>query len=221
MNEIVITGDGSTTVYVPGLNEHYHSIHGAVAESRHVFIQNGLHYLNKNPITIFEVGFGTGLNAFLSYQYSQHFNREVNYYALEKYPLDNKIVSCLNFPAILAASVSDRAIYIMMHTTGWGKRIALTPCFTLCKILADLTVFCPDFNYDLIFFDAFSPDRQPEMWTGEVFEKLFNHLFPDGILVTYCAKGSIKRLLKSTGFQVETLAGPPGKREMIRASKGK
>ena len=219
MNEIEVTGDGSHTLFVPDLQEHYHSTFGAITESEHVFIRHGLQAINKDPVTILEIGFGTGLNSFLTYIESQQNKKSIQYYAVEKYPLETEIIDSLNYPAILSRSGSDSDVFKQMHDSEWDKNITLATGFTLMKIKTDLKIFKPDFSYDLIFFDAFAPEKQPEMWTKEIFENLYDPLWPGGILVTYCAKGNIKRLLKQTGFQVEILAGPPGKRHMIRATK--
>ena len=219
MNEIEATGDGSHTLFVPGLQEHYHSTYGAITESEHVFIRHGLQAINKDPVTILEIGFGTGLNSFLTYIESQQNKKSIQYYAVEKYPLEIEIIDSLNYPAILSRSGSDSDVFKRIHDSEWDNNITLATGFTLMKIKTDLKIFKPDFSYDLIFFDAFAPEKQPEMWTKEIFENLYDPLWPGGILVTYCAKGNIKQLLKQTGFQVEILAGPPGKRHMIRATK--
>jgi len=219
MNEIKMTGDGSTTLYVPGLNEHYHSVFGAVTESKHVFIQNGMHKLHKNPVIIFEVGFGTGLNALLACLDAQEHKRAVIYYAIEKYPVEDSLIAALNYAKYTATKDTDINIFTLIHRAEWGSKTAITPYFSLYKMKGDLTYYKPGIRYDLIFFDAFAPDKQPEMWTKEIVENLYDSLCTGGILVTYCAKGQIKRLLRQTGFQVEILAGPPGKRHMIRATK--
>ena len=217
MNEIKVTGDGSKTLFNSHFREHYHSTYGAITESKHVFINNGLHYLTKDPVTIFEIGFGTGLNAYLACLDAQQQKRTIAYYAIEKYPLENNIIAQLNYPALLASKESDKLIFNHLHNANWEKQIAVTAFFTLYKINRDLTSFNPDFYYDLVFFDAFAPDRQPEMWTPDVFRRLYNKLNPDGILTTFCVKGHIKRILKEAGFTIEKLPGPPGKREMLRA----
>ncbi len=219
MNEIKLTRDGSSTLYVPELDEHYHSAFGAVTESRHVFIQHGLQSLQRDPVTIFEVGFGTGLNALLACRYAQKNNLTVRYYALEKSPPEESLIESLNYVEQTGGEDRFSRAFSLMHGAAWGIMTDITPFFSLCKINDDLTVFKPGFRYDLIFFDAFAPGKQPEMWTKEIFENLCLPLSPGGILVTYCAKGEVKRLLKQTGFRVEVLAGPPGKRHMIRAWK--
>jgi tRNA U34 5-methylaminomethyl-2-thiouridine-forming methyltransferase MnmC len=219
MNEIKLTEDGSSTLYVPDLDEHYHSIFGAITESRHVFIQHGLHCMARDPVIIFEVGFGTGLNALLACLHAQRYNRTVLYYAIEKYPLEDSVIALLNYSGQTAEKDSAGPVFSLLHKAEWNVRTIITPGFTLFKIKEDLTNYVPFFRYDLIFFDAFAPEKQPEMWTKKIFENLYLPLNPGGFLVTYCAKGQIKRLLKETGFRVEILAGPPGKRHMIRATK--
>jgi tRNA U34 5-methylaminomethyl-2-thiouridine-forming methyltransferase MnmC len=219
MNEVRVTGDGSNTLFSRNYNEHYHSVFGAVTESKIVFIENGLHYLRKDPVTIFEIGFGTGLNAYLACLDAQQSKRNVTYYAIEKYPLENPVLSSLNYPRMLAGEDSDKKIFAALHDAEWEKPVALTAGFSLFKIRADLCSFHPEFRYDVVFFDAFAPDRQPEMWTADIFRRLYNNLTPGGILTTYCVKGQVKRAMKEAAFRVEKLPGPPGKREMLRALK--
>jgi tRNA U34 5-methylaminomethyl-2-thiouridine-forming methyltransferase MnmC len=219
MNEIIYTGDGSTTLFNRSFSEHYHSTYGAITESKHVFIENGLHYLNKDPLTVFEIGFGTGLNAYLTCLWAMQKNRSVTYYAIEKYPLENTIISLLNYPLLLDSEDPDSKIFSSLHGVEWGKPVAITSVFSLFKMKDDLIVFDPGFYYDVIFFDAFAPDRQPEMWTPEIFRRLYKKLNSGGILTTYCVKGRVKRILKEVGFILEKLPGPPGKREMLRALK--
>jgi len=219
MNEIRLTGDGSTTLFSRSFCEHYHSIFGAVTESKMVFIENGLHYLRKDPVTVFEVGFGTGLNAYLTCLDARQNGRTVIYYAIEKFPPESQVISSLNYPGLLANDDAEKKIFALLHETDRGKPVAITPWFSLYKINADMVSFDPDFYYDVIYFDAFAPDRQPEMWTADIFRRLHNRLNPGGILATYCVKGKVKRILKEIGFRIEKLPGPPGKREMLRAVK--
>jgi tRNA U34 5-methylaminomethyl-2-thiouridine-forming methyltransferase MnmC len=219
MNEVRLTGDGSTTLFSHTFSEHYHSVFGAITESKHVFIENGLQTVTKNPVSVFEIGFGTGLNAYLACLDAKQNKRTVTYYAIEKFPLENPVVESLNYPGLLATEESGKKIFNALHEAEWGKPVAVTSAFSLFKIRADLCLFHPIFNYDVIFFDAFAPDRQPEMWTTEIFRGLYNKLNPGGILTTYCVKGHVKRSMKEAGFRVEKLPGPPGKREMLRAVK--
>ncbi|MBN1415787.1 MAG: tRNA (5-methylaminomethyl-2-thiouridine)(34)-methyltransferase MnmD [Bacteroidales bacterium] len=219
MNEIVITGDGSHTIFHCSLNEHYHSTFGAITESKHVFIRNGLHCVSKDPVTIFEVGFGSGLNAYLAFLDARQHKRSVTYYTIEKYPLDFNVVQQLNYPSLLSAEESNKLLFYTLHETGWEKPIAVTSFFRLYKIKADLISFDPFFYFDVVFYDAFAPDKQPEMWTVEIFRRLYNRLNPGGILTTYCVKGEVKRNLKEAGFGIKKIPGPPGKREMLKAIK--
>lgn len=219
MNELRITSDGSHTLYSNSFREHFHSIYGAVTESQHVFINNGLHYLKKNPVTIFEIGFGTGLNAYLTCLYALKNKQSVVYYAIEKYPLKVNDILTLNYSSILATESYEDEIFMQLHAAEWGKPIEINSSFSLFKIRGDASLFVPDFFYDLIYFDAFAPEKQPEMWTYEIFRRLYNKLNHGGILVTYCVKGDVKRALKKAGFEIKKLPGPPGKREVLRALK--
>lgn len=217
--EIIITGDGSPTIFVPELKEHYHSVYGAVQESKHVFIEAGLNSISKNNIRIFEVGYGTGLNAFLTMQESLKKDLSIVYYAIELYPLEPEITDQLKFNDFLRLSSAETNLYNNIHKAAWDLEIQITPGFTLKKIKHDILSSEIDFRYDLVYFDAFAPDVQPELWDKSIFQKIYNQLNKDGILVTYCVKGQVRRTLKETGFKVEKLPGPPGKREMIRAVK--
>ena len=216
--EIRQTKDGSNTLYVPELNEHYHSVHGALQESQHVFIKHGLEHIleQKRDVKILEIGFGTGLNAILTLPFALAQKAFVQYDTLEKYPLTMDVVEQLHFEQfILNPELLDH--FKKMHAAPWNEPIDLSPYFTLQKIHETLEEFSPpEAYYDVVYFDAFAPEKQPELWTEEVFAKLYNATRPGGILVTYCAKGAFKRNLKAAGFIVEALPGPPGKREMTR-----
>jgi tRNA U34 5-methylaminomethyl-2-thiouridine-forming methyltransferase MnmC len=211
------TSDGSHTLYVPELDEHYHSIHGAVQESMFIFIKNGFDFCKASPLNILEVGFGTGLNALLTAIRSMTGSREVNYNSIEKYPLDNSIVSSLNHYKF--AGEEGREIYRRIHAAAWNRIINICPNFNLKKIETDFTKTKLEGRHDLIYFDAFAPDKQPEMWTNEMFDSIASVTNNNGILVTYSAKGEVKRNLKACGFEVTLVPGPPGKRQMIRAIK--
>ncbi|GAB2525979.1 tRNA (5-methylaminomethyl-2-thiouridine)(34)-methyltransferase MnmC2 [Rufibacter soli] len=219
--EVRQTKDGSTTLFVPELNEHYHSVHGALQESLHVFIKMGLQAtLERLPsVRILEVGFGTGLNALLTLQHTLATGAAVQYDTLEKYPLSMEVVAQLHFEKfILNPELLD--FFTPLHAAPWEQPVAITPQFTLRKLETDLETFAPaPESYDLIYFDAFAPEKQPHLWTDAVFQKMYDCLAPGGTLVTYCAKGSFKRSLKAAGFTVEALPGPPGKREMTRGVK--
>lgn len=215
--EIKKTLDGSTTIYNSDLNENYHSSYGAITESMHVFIKNGFHYFNKNQINILEIGFGTGLNSILTYKTAKETNTYVNYTALELYPLDSLVISKLNFVDFLLPIPND--IFIKMHECEWNKKVMINSDFILHKIATDFNQFILTDFYDLVYFDAFGPDIQPEMWSEANFKKIFNSLNHGGILVTYSAKGIVKQNLRSAGFTVCRLEGAPGKRHMLRAEK--
>jgi tRNA U34 5-methylaminomethyl-2-thiouridine-forming methyltransferase MnmC len=217
MTEIILTEDGSHTLFVPEISEHYHSIHGAVQESQFIFINSGLKYTDLSPVRIFEAGFGTGLNAYLSAIESSSANRKIFYTSIEKYPLPEEITGRLNYSGLFPGA--EAGLFSLIHSCPWNTPVEITNTFTLTKIEGDLVNAAPEGRYDLIFFDAFGPDKQPEMWTGEVFEKISAITETGGVLVTYSAKGSVQRSLKKAGFNVSLLPGPPGKRQIIRAVK--
>jgi tRNA U34 5-methylaminomethyl-2-thiouridine-forming methyltransferase MnmC len=219
--EIRQTKDGSTTLFVPELNEHYHSINGALQESLHVFIRAGLEHVLQvqSRVRLLEVGFGTGLNALLTLQHVLSHRARVAYDTLEKYPLSWELIGAMHFEKfILNPELLD---YLpQLHQAPWEQVVALLPEFALKKQQAALeTQVLPASYYHLIYFDAFAPEKQPELWTDEIFRKLYGALLPGGILVSYCAKGSFKRSLKAAGFLLEALPGPAGKREMTRARR--
>jgi tRNA U34 5-methylaminomethyl-2-thiouridine-forming methyltransferase MnmC len=209
--------DGSHTIYDDLVNETYHSVYGAITESEHVFIEACYIMLKKNQVKVLEVGFGTGLNAWLTSIFSKKFKRKTFYESYELYPLEEFILSQLNF---FEVKYSGSAIsFHDIHQSAWGFEKQITEEFTLKKIYADFTTTILSNTYDAVYFDAFSPDKQPELWTYEIFKKIFNVMSEGGILTTYCAKGYIKRMMKEIGFVVEVIPGPPGKRHMIRALK--
>lgn len=218
--EIRTTADGSTTLYRKDIDETYHSSHGALQEARHVFIQHGLaEFSNQKSINILEVGFGTGLNALLTALYALECKMMVEYHGLEAYPLEEKFWRAVNYAQV----IEDKRVphfFEQMHLAKWDDLVLLNENFSLKKINNTLQDFAEDNEYfDLIYFDAFGPRAQEDMWHPDLLEKLFHSMKSGGILTTYCAKGSFKRDLKSIGFQVEVLPGPPGKREMTRARK--
>lgn len=217
--KIIQTADGSKTVYLSALDETYHSSHGALQEAEHVFIQNGLHFLNQEaPVRIFEMGFGTGLNALLAFRESLNAQRKIEYTGIEAYPVESEIWQVMEYASVIDPSLQE--IYDRMHIVPWNERIELTADFALRKMhskIEDYTV--EEESQDLIFYDAFGPRAQSEMWMLPVLEKMHGLLRSGGVLVTYCAMGQFKRNLKSLGFLVESLPGPPGKREMTRAVK--
>ena len=217
--EIVKTRDGSNTIFVPEFDETYHSTHGAIQESLHVFIRSGLKFKTElNDISVLEVGFGTGLNALLSFVDSEDTNRNIKYTSLEAYPLQWDLVSKLNYIDIIFNGKYSE-IYKKIHTCDWESFHELSPYFTLRKQNVKLQNILFDNEFDIIYFDAFAPRVQPELWTEQIFTSMYKALKPGGIFVTYCAKGSVKRALRYVGFQLQSIPGPPGKREMSRAVK--
>jgi len=274
---IEITEDGSHTLYVPELNEHYHSTHGAMQESTHIFIREGLlqkllfqpsdqqlqqelqhgtegqQQLSReeslqttHEINLLEIGFGTGLNALLTLLEAKKKGINVLYQSLERYPIAVEAAQKLNYPAMLNRFERDKAadtpiqfnqndfnaarlgnstleqLFLQLHTSPWNEAVAITPGFTLLKQQIDFShpaTFIPKRNFDLIYYDAFAPEKQPEMWTQEIFNHLSNLCNQGAILTTYCAKGVVRRMLQTAGFQVDRLPGPPGKREILRATK--
>lgn len=224
---LITTADGSHSLYVKDLDEHYHSIHGAIQEAQHVFIKTGIQHLvsqNYTTINILEVGFGTGLNTLLSYLETEKLNVTINYTSLEAFPLSSEILNQLNYVDLISKieniKESDlKEKFKSIHKTDWENKTELSKKFNLLKIKNTLQEIKFTSTFDLIFFDAFGPRVQPEMWTEELFAKIYNATNKNGCLVTYCAKGEVKRTLKKVGFTVETLPGPPRKREMVRGTK--
>lgn len=216
----ILTADGSHSLFVPGIGEHYHSTYGAISESMHVFIHSGLRQpsLAKKCIQIFEVGFGTGLNAFLTLMDIERDPREVHYTAVETYPLTDNVIRSLNYPEkVLPGSES---LFLELHNACWNQETGITKLFSIHKIHKKLedAELKPGI-FDLVYFDAFGPEVQPELWTERIFSKLYNAMKPGGILVTFSCKGSVRRSMRNAGFMVEKLPGPPGKREITRARK--
>ncbi|WP_264538461.1 tRNA (5-methylaminomethyl-2-thiouridine)(34)-methyltransferase MnmD [Flavobacterium sp. N1736] len=217
--EIIKTLDGSTTIHLKEWDECYHSKHGAIQEAKHVFIKNGLSLFEDKPISILEIGFGTGLNAFITFLEATQKKQHIDYVGVEAYPVDAKEVLEMNYVAELDALKFDN-IFQEMHKCEWNSKTEISADFNLTKRkqffdeIDDLEIF------DLIYFDAFGYRVQPELWSTEIFQKMYNSLKPNGVLVTYAARGVVKRSMISVGFTVEKLAGPPGKREMFRAVKG-
>jgi len=210
------TADGSPTIAIPGMQVTYHSRHGAVQESRHVFIQAGLQPLLKQHavLRVFEMGFGTGLNALLTLEQAITQEKVIYYQAVEKYPLAEDEVKELTYTGILSPGY-----FTALHQCKWNEPVVIHPLFTLYKSLVPLQDFKAESPFHLIYYDAFAPAAQPELWTLQTFEQLYAMLANGGILVTYCSKGDVRRKMLAAGFKVEKLAGPPGKREMLRAIK--
>ena len=217
--KVIATADGSTTIHLETWNEQYHSKHGAIQEAYHVFIKSGLHQVPASEVAILEIGFGTGLNALISYLEAQRNQLRLRYVGMEAYPVAQKELAQLNFVSELGEPTLE-AVFSRMHTTPWEQPAAISPFFSLEKQERDFKTLSAENSFDLIYFDAFGPRVQPELWTTHIFEKTFRALKQNGILVTYSAKGSVRRAMQAVGYTVERLPGPPGKREMLRATKG-
>lgn len=224
---IILTKDGSHTIAIPGMNVTYHSMYGAIQESLHVFIEAGFYAPGRSnqpgTLCILEVGFGTGLNALLTLIEAGKTQRPVHYTALELFPLDEEQVRSLNYCEQLDRT-DLQPVFERLHSCRWEREILFSNCFTLQKRQASLvtlsTTTCLPAGatlLNLIYFDAFAPGVQPELWTKEVFEKLYAMLLPGGMLVTYCSKGDVRRAMQAAGFSTQKIPGPPGKREMLRA----
>ncbi|KQW98789.1 tRNA (5-methylaminomethyl-2-thiouridine)(34)-methyltransferase MnmD [Flavobacterium sp. Root420] len=216
--EIIKTLDGSTTIHLKEWDECYHSKHGAIQEAKHVFIKNGLSLFENKPVSILEIGFGTGLNAFITFLESIEKKQQIDYVGVEAYPVDAKEVLGMNYVDELEAGDFE-SIFQKMHEVGWDQKNEISSEFSLTK----RKQFFDEINdfeaFDLIYFDAFGYRVQPELWSTEIFQKMYNSLKPNGVLVTYAARGVVKRSMIEVGFTVEKLAGPPGKREMFRTFK--
>jgi tRNA U34 5-methylaminomethyl-2-thiouridine-forming methyltransferase MnmC len=216
--EIITTADGSNSLRNTTLDETYHSVYGAIQESVHVFIENGLMSFIGKPkeISILEVGFGTGLNALLTLRYARAHRQKVNYTTLEPNPLSEEIWSSLNYPVTL----NHAHEYDSLHRSPWQVGTTLEPYFELLKVRTTLQEARLEAgSFDLVYYDAFAPSKQPELWELPMLQKVVATLRPGGVFVTYCAKGELKRNLRDLQLNVETLPGPPGKKEMVRASK--
>lgn len=218
---LIVTDDGSHSIFSERYGVTYHSKYGAITESAHVFIDAGLRYKAavQRDIAILEIGFGTGLNAFMTWLEAERRNLHVRYASVEAYPLTQKEAAVFNYAAQLKAP-ERHADFLRLHRSTWETDHELSESFTFIKYRTRLEDFIPDAGFDVIYFDAFAPQAQPELWTETIFARLYAALNPDGVLVTYCAKGDVKRTLKKVGFEVERLQGPPGKREMTRGVRG-
>lgn len=217
---IITSDDGSHSVQISGTDTTFHSRRGAIQESLHVFINAGLVYFHSiNPLTktikIFETGFGTGLNALLTAIQAPKCIVNIEYHSIDKYSLPEGIFFKLNYAGLL----DESELYKAITQTPWNQLVFVTPFFKLKKIQSDLATYSFTEKFDIIFFDAFAPNDQPELWTKEVFERMSGALKDNGILVTYCSKSIVRKALQAAGFIVEKLPGPPGKREILRAMK--
>jgi tRNA U34 5-methylaminomethyl-2-thiouridine-forming methyltransferase MnmC len=218
--QVVKTGDGSNSLFIPHLNEHYHSIHGAVQESMHVFIRCGLLSLPMalKAIRIFEMGFGTGLNALLTYYHTIGCEKQIDYVGIDTFPIGEDIIAQLNYDRYLDHQDAGE-VFRSICESRWNESTKINHHFSLTKLQARIEEYYFHGFFDLVYFDAFSPLVQPECWTPEVFDRIYRHMNTGGILVTYSSKGSVKRALLQAGFSVEKLPGPPGKREILRGRK--
>ena len=216
--ELIITDDGSNSIYIPEIDETYHSTYGAIQEAKHVFIEQGLNRLSKTDIKILEMGFGTGLNVLLSVIESESLNVKIDYVGIEAFPVESEIFSVLNYTSLIGEEHSS--IFNKIHDIPWGAPFSINDHFVLTKIAIKIQnyIFEKE-SFDIVYYDAFGPRVQSELWSVEVLEKMFEALNKSGFLVTYCAQGQFKRNLKEVGFEVEVLPGPPGKREMTLAIK--
>ena len=215
---IIRTADGSATLQIPEWQEQYHSIHGALQESLHVFINSGLRCFQKRKIALLEVGFGTGLNALLTCLEAPELELTIEYTGLELYPVTAPEWEALDYGNLFPESYASET-FIALHRASWETSVPVTPFLTLYKRNQDFRQVQDVNAYDLIYFDAFGARVQPELWTEALFERMFKALRLGGCLVTYAAKGSVRRAMQAVGFRVERLSGPPGKREMLRAWK--
>lgn len=216
--EIEKTADGSPTIYREDIDEHYHSVKGALAESRHVYIDLGWRKrsASANTISVFEIGFGTGLNAALTAKEALDDATKTIYHSVELFPLPKQTTDIL----LSFQEEGYRDEFRLVNDAGWGETVEINPFFTLHKIQDSLLTMDLPLGIDVVYFDAFAPEKQPEMWAPEIFRRLYKAMNPGGILTTYCAKGSIRRMLRDIGFIPERLPGPPGgKREVLRATK--
>ena len=227
--KIIPTEDGSVTIFIPEWNESYHSRHGAVQEAYHVFIRNGLdHFPQKKEISILEIGFGTGLNALITILENQNFERIIRYTGIEKFPVSETEFNSMNYPEILQdfnpnsphSKMEIQKMYSNLMKADWEEFQEIQANFHVKKIQSDFLAFSfPENEFDLVYFDAFGARVQPELWTEELFEKIYLAMKIEGIFTTYSAKGSVRRALQEVGLTVEKKPGPPGKREMLVAKK--
>jgi len=220
----IITGDGSPTIAIPELKVTYHSIHGAIQESKHVFIEAGLRYVRPrvvaNCVSVFEMGFGTGLNTLLTLIESEHIHQKISYETIELFPLTKDQIASLDYCQQLGRNDLQET-FEQLHNCEWEKEVTITPNFTIKKSKTTLLNLETVGTFELIYFDAFDSNAQPELWRAEIFQKMFSILKPGGILVTYSSKGDVRRAMEAAGFTIEKIPGPPGKREMVRAAHPK
>ncbi len=219
--DIITTKDGSSSIFLPQLNETYHSTFGAITESIHVYVTNGLdHFVQKPFIRLLEVGFGTGLNALLAYNWSSEQKKKIHYTTLEPHPLPGHAIDALNYIEQLNLDKEQEKAFKHMHHASLSEQHKLNAFFKFQKSNKPLRTFCSDSTYDLIFYDCFAPSKQPELWNEAALRKVSSLLSKHGILTTYCSKGEVQRIFKSLGLKVKKLPGPKnGKREIINVYK--
>ncbi len=220
--KIITTADGSKTIYLPEWEEHYHSKHGAIQEAYHVFIKHGLEHVHNSfkptYVSILEIGFGTGLNAIITLHEAEKLQLKIDYTGVEAYPVSEEEIEKLNYTEQLSDK-NFKESFQLLHETSWEERHEITENFSLKKRRQFFSDISDKNRFNLIYFDAFGARVQPELWTEAIFQKMYEAIKPKGILVTYAAKGSVRRAMQAVGFTVERLPGPPGKREMLRATK--
>ena len=218
-HQIIQTADGSKTIYLPEMNEQYHSVNGALTESNYVYLEKGYSFCKKENPIVFEVGFGTGLNCILTAVQAEKLKKITLYYSIENFPLDELTIEQLNHKSLF--SEKEKIIANKIHSCDWNKKIKISEYFYLHKIHSEIQKF--DLSalekFDVVYFDAFGPDKQPEMWTPQIFNSIYAQCSPEAIFVTYSAKGEIRRQLNLVGFTMERLPGPPGKKQMLRGIK--
>mgnify|MGYP000459528383 CR=1 FL=1 len=216
--KIITTSDGSKTIHIVDWNEQYHSKHGAIQEAYHVFIKSGLELFENKSISILEIGYGTGLNCLITLIESKRLELQIDYTGVEAYPITREEHQQLNYISELKASDFEDK-FLMIHDSPWEDKVQIDSEFSIMKVQKDFKEIEDENEYNLIYFDAFGARVQPDLWTEDIFSKMYKVLKKDGVLVTYAAKGSVRRAMQAVGFEVERLPGPPGKREMLRARK--
>ena len=221
--DVLVTADGSHTIAIPEMGVTYHSSHGAIQESMHVFIKSGLHYFLehiKEPgaISIFEMGFGTGLNTLLTLSEAEKNQHRIYYETIEPYPLEAPTFKLLNYCEALKRP-DLKELFAQMHECAWNTTVAITPHFSFKKINTSLPDYTADKSFNIIYFDAFAPDIQPDLWTAAIFKKLYNSMQENAVLTTYCSKSIVRKAMAEAGLKVEKITGPPHKREIVRAMK--
>ena len=216
--KVIITADGSSTIHLPDWDEQYHSKHGAIQEANHVFIKSGLSLFSDNEIDILEIGFGTGLNTVITFLEAPKLNLIINYVGVDAYPVTDEEINKLNYVTELDIK-NNNTVFDTIHKQEWELKNEISPSFSLLKRKQFFNEINDEERFNLIYFDAFGAKVQPELWTEDIFKIMYKALKKEGVLVTYCAKGSVRRAMQAVGFTVERLPGPPGKREMLRATK--